>query len=403
MRVELSRSLLAVPVLAAVLVAGCSDSSSPTAPTTAKISATATTYLNQALDWEQDNSYYTAKINWASARPDVIAKAGAAQKPSDTYGAIQYSLDQYLKPLGDDHSGFWPPSSAPGRSNSPSNDAHYQILGSVIAPKIAYMQIPSYAGTNDLGHVDSTVTLIKSLDAGAPCGWIFDLRTNLGGTWAVMLTALNPFVGDGNFAGAQFSDGSKIQLYVQQGEAGVFDPAANRRYPYLKSSNLYTLRKSNQPVALLQGINTASAGELILLAFKGNATPARSFGGDSRGDTSTPVGTYLTPDSAYLNITAGLMFDRTSKIWGTPVPPDQVVTGGASWPTAGQTSDPVVQAALAWLNARPECSGTSTQQIPAPSATRIPQRIVVAPEAAPNAPRPKVSPFFGTMRRSGTN
>ena len=391
MRASALRSLLVAPAaIALVAIGACSDSSTGPSTSTSDISPTALAYLNQALDWEQLVSYYSPQLNWTAIRADVVKKAGAAQTPAQTYAAITYSIDQYLRPLGDAHSEFWPPASAPGRTNSPSTDVHYQISGSVIAPKIAYMVVPSYAGTNDQGHLDSTLTMIRQLDAANPCGWILDLRTNLGGTWAVMLSALNTFVGNGEFAGAKFADGSTIKLYVQNGEAGALDPSTNQRQVYLRGASTYSLKRANPPVAILQGINTASAGELILLAFRGSATPYRTFGDSSRGVTSTPAGKYLAPDSAYLNITAGLMFDRSGKVWGTAGPADQRVAG-ASWPTPGQASDAVIQAAVAWLNARPECSATTADRLP--SAVRVPVRVITAPEAPPGTPR-RVSPFF---------
>ena len=50
-----------------------------------------------------------------------------------------------------------------------------------------------------------------------------------------------------------------MKVYVQNGEAGIFDPSTNKNYPQVTASSTYTLSHPNPPVALLQGPLTASA------------------------------------------------------------------------------------------------------------------------------------------------
>ncbi|AHG91590.1 peptidase S41 [Gemmatirosa kalamazoonensis] len=389
-------------VLAATaLVAACGSkdngTTEPVTPTTG-MSTTARAYLTEALDFEQDVFYWGDKINWTTMRADVMSKAANAQKPSDTYNAIQYSIDHYFRPLGDFHSGFWPPSEAPGRTDSPPNNPLYLVQGQMLG-KVAYLYVPTFAGLNPKGRADTTLAMIKALDANKPCGWIIDLRTNPGGTWAAMFAGLNPLVGDGQFAGLVDNTNAKAYFYVQNGEAGIYDPSTRKNYPQVTASSTYTLNHPNPPVALLQGPWTASAGEIILLAFKGYPNATRSFGTNSSGDTTVPAGEYLPPDSAYLNITAAIMFDRTGKLYGNAITPDQVIPSDTTYNRSPGARDLSTTAALNWLATRPECGGTgSTQDLPALRAN---------PDAFPQSTGPRtrplnVSPYFLTNRAATT-
>ena len=136
--------------------------------------------------------------------------------------------------------------------------------------------------------------------------------------------------------------------------------------------------------------NTASAGELIILAFRGAATPMRTFGTDTYGLTTTPAGIYLRPDSAYLNITAAVMFDRTGKVYGSTLVPDQRIASNVPVPTIG-VRDETVNAAITWLQSQPACGGSSVQYQRAPRAA---EEVVLPGHPSPNARPGLVSPYF---------
>jgi carboxyl-terminal processing protease len=383
------RLLRGAVLAASVAVAACSDSTGPSS----SMSASASSYLNQALDFEQAVFLFGKQINWPAMRADVMKQAGNAQTTAATYDAIEYSIEHYFRPLGDPHSAFWPPSDAPGRTDSPSNPA-YLVSGTTITPAIAYLWMPTFSGRNPIGRADSTLTVIRALDASKPCGWIMDLRFNPGGTWASMIAGINPLLGNGTFGGLVDADSARLNFYVQNGEAGIIDPSTNLRYPQVRSSSTYTLSRPNAPVAILQGANTASAGELIILAFRGSATPMKTFGASTYGLTTTPSGIYLRPDSAYLNITSAVMFDRTGKIYGSKIVPDQQTTFPS--PLTIGARDETVNAAIAWLQAQPSCAGSSVDLDRAPRAV---ENAVLPGKPSPNARPDLVSRYF--LRQTG--
>jgi len=271
--------------------------------------------------------------------------------------------------------------------------------------------------------------VIRTLDQNDPCGWVLDLRFNPGGTWASMLAGINPIFGDApasrtqtGFAGLVDNTDARAYFYLERGDAGIYDPDRNQRYSQVRVANSYTLRRPNAPVAVLTGPLTASAGELITLGFRGGPVPFRVFGEPTYGVTTTPVGIYLRPDSGYLNITAGIMFDRTGTLYGSKVQPDELVTGlrclprseggcqvaevnfgpgfTRTTPTPSPDADAVLRAATTWLRAQPACTG-------APVAQRGPRysRTPADPARLPGAVKPssvpaRVSPYFtpGALR-----
>jgi hypothetical protein len=395
MRVHLAGVLLATAALAAC--GGSSDNGTTTTeppPTTTTMSAAARAYLTEALDFEQEVFLYGNKINWTTMRADVMSKAATAQKTSDTYSAIQYSIDHYFLPLGDRHSAFWPPDQAPGRVDSPPNNPLYLVQGTMLG-NVAYLYEPTFDGLNPQGRADTTLAMIKTLDANKPCGWILDLRNNPGGTWAAMLAGLNPLIGNGQFAGLVDGDNNKAYFYVNNGEAGIYDPSTRQNYPQVTASSTYTLSHPNAPVAILQGPLTASAGELIVLGFKGAPMAERTFGTETYGVTTVPAGEYLPPDSAYLNITAAVMFDRTGKVYGDVIPPDQRIPLAPTDTVVRSPGlrDAATTAALQWLATRPECGGTGSIQdmLPKPrfNAGAFPQ------QTGPRTRPLNVSRYFG--------
>jgi carboxyl-terminal processing protease len=67
----------------------------------------AMTYLNEALNYIQDNSVMKERIDWPTLRQEMSALAALAQTPAETYPAIKKALEL----LGDHHSHFRSPAS----------------------------------------------------------------------------------------------------------------------------------------------------------------------------------------------------------------------------------------------------------------------------------------------------
>lgn len=398
------RAALGLGALATtVAVAACSDT--VTSPVNSGISSAARTYVDTALAFESEVDYWWKNVDSAAQYKDVFTVAGAAQVDSQAWGAVERSIDPWLvnadpAPGGDQHSAFFPATEAPGVVNSPAGSIYLaqgrNLALSGTTSNAAYLWMPQYDGTNDVGRADSIQTVIRTLDQQSPCGWIIDLRFNPGGTWAAMMAGINPILGDApagpgktGFLGAVDRDGNKFYFFVANGAAGISDPVYDQQHGpdpdsvYVRASSNYTLRRPGSPVAILQGGNTASAGEEIVLAFRGASFPVRTFGASTYGVTTVPSGIYMYQevpgaDSSYLNVVGAIDFDRTGQLWGGAIAPTQAVAGpspSSVQPATSASSDPVVQAAATWLQSLTACGGTavaSRSQVPAPAFSVAP-------------------------------
>ena len=107
------------------------------------------------------------------------------------------------------------------------------------------------------------------------------------------------------------------------------------------------------PVAVLYGPGTASSGEATAISFRGR-DDTRSFGAPTFG-VSTANRSFHMRDGALLVLTTSTMGDRTGKVYGGKLTPDEEVAGPATI-VRGEIDD-VVRAAMNWLTKHPACAG----------------------------------------------
>lgn len=368
-------------------------------------------YADSALAWEQRYFYWASRVDFAAQQAAVRARVTGqpwtyTAADSVFWGAVEYSINPWLRQAPPDapdrHSLFFRPDVSPGKvdaSPDPRNLASGVTLpGASGQPVLAYVWLPGFTGRNREGRADSIQTVIRQLDTSAPCGWLLDLRRNLGGYTDAMVAGINPLLGDApasatqpGYFGEVDRDNGRALFFVTGGRAGLYDPARGESFTYVATRAPYTLRRPGSPVALLVGPATASASEAITLGFRGGPVPYRSFGEPTYGLTTGPYGTYLRPDDGYLNITATIMFDRTGRLYGTKLQPDElVVTGPAAFkydqltPTP-RADDPVIAAASAWLRQQRSCTGAPAGLSRAPSDAAP---AAVAPRTLPGRVRP---------------
>jgi carboxyl-terminal processing protease len=113
------------------------------------------------------------------------------------------------------------------------------------------------------------------------------------------------------------------------------------------------LGRPRPPVAVLTSRLTGSAGERLVMAFRGRPG-TRSFGEPTAG---VPTGNspHRLSDGAELHLTEAVGIDRTGRSYHTRIKPDQPIA--TDWTRYGSPADPVLQAAVAWLDMRCSRSG----------------------------------------------
>ena len=173
----------------------------------------------------------------------------------------------------------------------------------------------------------------------------FALR-NLGDHHSYFVT---PQTDEGEIGASLYPDGSRIPVWYRDGKAGFGE------YVQLRVRGTpYRVMATSAPLALLIGSSTASAGEVILMAFHGRENTL-TFGAPTRG-LSTGNRIFPLSDGAELVLTVAATSDRSGRVHSGSIAPDRVVpeAGGAVL-TASASDEPVTAAALAWLKQQTVC------------------------------------------------
>jgi carboxyl-terminal processing protease len=191
---------------------------------------------------------------------------------------------------------------------------------------IGYVDIPGVVGAGE-GFDTDAVAAIRRIDTAPICGWVVDLRRNLGGNMWPMLHALRPILGEGNPFSYRFG-----------------------KAPW-ENKPVYSLKQPNPAIAVLTSRLTVSSGELVTIAFRGPAT-TRIFGEATAGLPTSNMDVPLV-DGAVLVVTVSRAADRTGREYDGPIQPDEVTP--IDWPRLGHDGDPVIRAAQDWLVGQPPC------------------------------------------------
>ena len=227
--------------------------------------------------------------------------------------------------------------------------------GHRLAGDLGYVVVPPFTtpGTN-VDYVAAARSAITAVDQSPTCGWLVDLRLNTGGSYSPMVGGVGPILGDGTFVGWRWRDAS--QTWVTYVNGRITDDG--RPVADFTDQLGNVLQRPNPPVAVLTGPLTGSAGEVTALAFVGRPG-ARLFGETTGGFTTGNV-TYALFDGSLLALAETAMTDRTGMTYLAGIEPDERVP--IDWVTFGTDDDPVIQAAMAWLDQQPGC----TEGPPAP-------------------------------------
>jgi carboxyl-terminal processing protease len=98
-------------------------------------------------------------------------------------------------------------------------------------------------------------------------------------------------------------------------------------------------------VGLLTSRLTASAGEAVVVAFRGRPL-SRSFGEATAG-VPTGLEDLWLEDGALLRLSTSCFCDRLGRAYSGPIEPDEPID---PWEMFGSDEDLVLRAALRWLN-----------------------------------------------------
>lgn len=309
-----------------LLLSGCAWRSTPTVSAVdrpARMDPDALAYLQAALDSIERTVLRGDGVRWPAVRDSAVLLADGAQRPYDTYPAIEWALRRANK-----HSFLQVPT--PGAASS------------LIASGIGYIHVPQRGGPA-VALADSLHTAVRTLQDAGACAWIVDVRANGGGNMWPMLAGIGPLLGDtivGSFGGQP----SSPRWHYKDGVSGILassgklDTASRVTVPPVR------LRDPAAPVAVLFDAGTGSSGEAVVIAFAGRPN-TRTFGSRSAGYATVNRGVRL-PDGANLVVTTGYNADRRGQSYGDQLSPDSTVTLPSGWPSP---TDRVTASAVGWL------------------------------------------------------
>jgi carboxyl-terminal processing protease len=324
-----------------LLLAACSHSPKPRVSLTdaPSVSSDPVQYLNDALDIMQNNSLNRQKIDWPTFRAAVFSEDGNLKTAADTYPCIEMALSRL-----NHHSFLMDPQEAAADANGTSAPSS-PPKAKLVENRFGYVVVPTYLGFNQDSvnrYATDMQKQIEEIDRQHPCGWIVDLRGNLGGNMWPMLVGIGPILGEGKVGSFVDADGNQTDWHYLNGR-GIEGTSADCEV----IGKPYHLSQTDAPVAVLFGGDTASSGEDIVIAFVGRKN-ARSFGSKSDGFT-TSNDEFILSDGAMILLTTAVDADRTGKVYGEEIVPDVSVDGD------NKHAGPIPEEALRWLGEQAPC------------------------------------------------
>lgn len=288
-------------------------------------------FFTQLIQIVEENSINRRKIDWADYKTKVWAKVGGAQ----TVPQAELAMTLAMALLKDNHSGIV----VDGKRYL------YGGIGCQVPPAatpftfgeatIGYIKVEGFngAGLDAINFARNIQNDIARQDDKNLKGWVVDLRRNSGGNMYPMIAGLGPLIGEG-ICGYFFNidDKPDLSFSYQNGVAMVSGQSL------VTIEKPYQLINSKLRIAVLIGNTTASSGEATAIAFIGRPN-TRLFGANSCGVTTANT-SYSLPFYGYrLNLFTRNMGDRTGKIYGKEIVPDELVA-----------DDQAIAKAVQWIN-----------------------------------------------------
>lgn len=348
-----------------VLLMGCREPESlpdrvPLKALKAAYSPQARTYFESALDTLQEHSVFRDSTDWAEVRRESFRRAQGARKPADVYDAIRFAMRQ----TGEQRGFFLPPRpdslQAQKRDSTESSQQNQRksqfrmpdLQGELTAEGIGYVKLPRLRGAlprHGRLFADGVQSLIRQFDSDGACGWIVDLRGNVGGNMWPMIAGVGPLLGEGQ-VGAFVEPGSPPLRWRYESGKVLLDSSVQAR----TAQKPYPVQEEYEPVAVLTNRYTASSAEAIAVAFRGRPN-TKTFGEATKGAATAPE-LFTLRNGAKMAVSTKCYADRTDAVYCRSIPPDEKVRDPRQ---EADKSDRVKEAAERWLAKQPRCREAS--------------------------------------------
>lgn len=298
-------------------------------------------YMADALREIRATGLFSSTVGW----DEVDREAQAVLDAADRYADTHTFLATVLQRAGGRHSHLSaPPASDRSRQRNvrlttalgpPIPTGHLITVTTLdqASAAVAYLRLPRLPeGRENTRYLAGGTTVMSSLMTARPCGWIVDLRANIGGGMWPMLAVAAPLLPDA------------VLGHFLQPEDRVQTWSADRGRIKLGRKTMARSRTrrppdDHSPIAVLTSSHTASAGEAVALAFR--AQPRASLIGSPTAGMTTGNRTHVLRDGTRLHISTAHFTDhRLDRVTG-PIPIDQTLVDNSR--------DIAMSTALTWI------------------------------------------------------
>ena len=311
-------------LLAAVCALACAGAAARTLPL-----ALAHQVVDQTIALVESKGVYPRrKEEYAQAKQDLLAAVDGKTADVDEAG-LHARIRALLATLDADGHSFLVPAVAPGQPLFPmparTPVPQFQLVATHRGTVLRWIP-PATTYTGAKAQADYVAKVYDEAaalpGAGRACALVVDLSAQTGGNAWPPFIAMYPLFGTANKARWVDRDGQAVPVVNRAGleqMAGKAVPdRANPLAPF-----------AAEPVAVLVGERTSSAGEMLLVALMGEAR-VRTFGRTSHG-MSTANATHMLPDGSTLVLTEMRYALGDGPVIRGGIPPMQPAAAEAPW------------------------------------------------------------------------
>jgi len=291
------RGPLVAPIILALIVAlgGCGGRE-----------RTPDDYVESAIEIMDAHGLFAEGPRWEESK----AEARERLREIDSLGAAHGLVDRLVEVAGGPHSRLMS-SADVDRLSASAADLMLPVV-ETLEEGISVISLPPLPGDDEdavSAYMATGREAVEKAMNGTGCGWIVDLGRNSGGNAIPMLSVVSPLLGEGRVFGFEDRDGAIEWVENRDGTLS---------YPGVLDSD--PERTSDLPVAVVTSGMTASAAELVAVAFDGREGSA-SFGRPTAGYT-TANEAFEMEDGSLLVLSVAHYVTRDGSVVTGPLPPD---------------------------------------------------------------------------------
>jgi len=222
-----------------------------------------------------------------------------------------------------------------------------KIITKIISDSIAYIEVPFFLNNQGIDSINSNYTLklrkaICNLSKTNPKGYIIDLRRNLGGTVYLMISGMGELLQNFDLGGTTIDTKNYNDKWTLKEGNFHFGKNSLSNIPEIKCH----ISIDNIPIVVLIGRYTASSGEVVATALKGQNN-VKLIGEQTAGYTTTNSW-FSISNNISLNPSISFYMSEDKTIHKDGVYPDIVINENLN--VEDPLSGKVINEAIKWIS-----------------------------------------------------